>query len=64
MNFLQELLQPEMYASTIRLAVPIGYAALGALYCERSGVINIGLEGQLLASSFFAIIAAHRFLDA
>ena len=41
-------------AQTVRVATPIALAAYCAVLCERAGVINIGIEGQMLTSAMIA----------
>ncbi|GGL59154.1 ABC transporter permease [Halocalculus aciditolerans] len=43
------------FQSALRLTVPIAFAALGGIFAEKSGVINIGLEGLLIIAAFTGV---------
>jgi simple sugar transport system permease protein len=49
------LVDANYLGAALRLTVPIAFAALGGIFAEKSGVINIGLEGLLIISAFTSI---------
>ena len=48
-------------SATLRISTPLVFAAMAGLFAERSGVIDFGLEGKMLAAAFVAASGAHVF---
>lgn len=48
-----------LMGATVRIATPIGLAALAATHAERSGIINVGIEGCMLFGAFGAVYASY-----
>ena len=59
--FLDPVLLTDFLRTSLRLSIPVVFAAVGGVLSERSGVYNIGLEGMMLAGAFGAAVGAFFF---
>src|SRR4051794_41748502 len=57
----QDLTSSSTMSAALLLAVPIGLAALGGLFSERAGVVNIGLEGMMILGTWGAGFAGYQW---
>ncbi|KIT14860.1 ABC transporter permease [Jannaschia aquimarina] len=56
------LLSASFWAAVLRIASPLILATMGELICERAGVLNLGIEGIMVAGAFAGWIAAYAGL--
>lgn len=59
MGGLESIFSMEMILSTLRMAIPLVLASVGGTLCERSGIINLGIEGMMLSGAFGAVFGTH-----
>jgi simple sugar transport system permease protein len=57
MDILQILLSESFWAASLRIATPLIFGVLGALICEKSGVLNLGIEGIFVAGAMTGWLA-------
>ncbi len=63
MDILQILLTDSFWAATLRIATPLIFGVLGALICEKSGVLNLGIEGIFVAGAMAGWMAVYLGLN-
>ncbi len=59
MDILQILLTDSFWAAALRIATPLIFGVLGALICEKAGVLNLGIEGIFAAGAMAGWLAVY-----
>ena len=59
MEVLDMLAQPAFWIAVLRIATPLILGTLGVLLCERAGVLNLGIEGIMVAGAFAGWLAVY-----
>src|SRR5512147_3155216 len=53
------LANADFWSAVLRIATPLIFGTLGVLLCERAGVLNLGIEGIMVAGAFTGWLAVH-----
>jgi ABC-type uncharacterized transport system permease subunit len=59
MDLLDILANPAFWTAVLRIATPLILGTLGVLLCERAGVLNLGIEGIMVAGAFSGWLAVY-----
>jgi general nucleoside transport system permease protein len=59
-DFLDILANPSFWIAVLRIATPLILGTLGVLLCERAGVLNLGIEGIMVAGAFTGWLAVYH----
>jgi len=63
MDLFDILLSASFWTAAIRIASPLIFATLGELICERAGILNLGIEGIMVAGAFAGWMAVYSGVD-
>ena len=61
-TLLDLLAHPALWVAVLRIATPLVFGTLGVLLCERAGVLNLGIEGIMVAGAFTGWLAVYAGL--